>query len=462
MDSVSAPQLIQALDYDDLRRLGVLPDFETLTPRVETKKYPKFIYSAEKDNPDIFTDFTTAIQALVRSEISGQNKPFSELWTGSSVLPKEFHEESKYLFDISKWVQSNLSFKGVKVDSCLAYQNLVANPDLLSDEFIMDIKCISSFKPVKEKIWMQICVYSALARQNGMTGNVLGLALPMQKKILWYNMANWDSSAFLKVLLQEAQWVLGDSQVVSQQFFSSSIGSHLALQFVMSTEFSRFSAPCQIFLQGPQNRRRVSQASLESLRNNLPKINFPTFVHGRYLYNLCSDEEWVVESLKEELQDAAYIGARGVVVHVGKSTGQPLGRALSRMEKNIRSVLEVATESCPLILETCAKQGTELLGNLEEFSAFCSLFSSRPNFKICVDTCHCFAAGYDPLFFLSSVEARFPGSVVLVHFNDSLEKRGRCVDRHQTPGIGFVGFERMKAIHKFCTEKSIPMVGEYH
>lgn len=462
MDSVPASRLIQALDYDELRRMGILPDFEISTPRVETKKYPKFIYSAEKDNPNIFVDFATFIEALSRSTISGQNKPFSELWTGNSSLPKEFQEDNKYLFEVSNWVQSNLSFKDSKNGLCLTYQNLSANPDLVSNDFVMDVKCASSFKPIKEKVWMQLCVYSALARQNGMSGNVVGLALPMQKKVLWYNLVSWDSSAFLKVLLQEAHWVLEDSRIVSQQFFSSKIGSHLALQFVMSAEFSRFSAPCQVFLQGPQNRRRVSQASLDALRISLPKINFPTFVHGRYLYNLCSDEQWVVESLKEELQDAAYIGAKGVVVHVGKSVDQPLGRALSRMERNVRSALEVATEQCPLILETCAKQGTELLGNLEEFSAFCSLFSSRPNFKICVDTCHCFAAGYDPLFFLSSLEARFPGSVVLVHFNDSLEKRGRCVDRHQTPGIGFVGFERMKAIHQFCVEKSIPMVGEYH
>jgi endonuclease IV len=54
-----------------------------------------------------------------------------------------------------------------------------------------------------------------------------------------------------------------------------------------------------------------------------------------------------------------------------------------------------------IILETAAGQGTELIttknNSLEEFSSFYNRFSEEDKnyIKICVDTCHIYAAGYD-------------------------------------------------------------------
>lgn len=71
-----------------------------------------------------------------------------------------------------------------------------------------------------------------------------------------------------------------------------------------------------------------------------------------------------------------------------------------------------------------------------------------------------FAAGHDPLEFLQKWEKSYPGSLVLVHYNDSKEKCGEKKDRHAFPGDGFIGAEKMCLIEAWCRERNLPMVLE--
>jgi deoxyribonuclease-4 len=196
------------------------------------------------------------------------------------------------------------------------------------------------------------------------------------------------------------------------------------------------------------------------------------FVHSQYLINLCNPpgsaaDAYGADLLIKNLQAAVAMKARGVVVHVGKSTTLPLPEALANMRANIARVLPHATEACPLLLETPAGQGTEVLRTYEEFTAFVASFGPDPRFRICVDTCHVFVCdghGGDPtapLTYIKRLTAEHPGLLALIHFNDSAAPCGSCADRHAYIGQGHLGIEGMTALAEAGTAAATPMVIEY-
>jgi deoxyribonuclease-4 len=48
----------------------------------------------------------------------------------------------------------------------------------------------------------------------------------------------------------------------------------------------------------------------------------------------------------------------------------------------------------------------------------------------------------------------------LVHYNDSLEACGSCLDRHAFMGSGHIGLEGMIAIAELCSSAGVPMLTE--
>ena len=181
------------------------------------------------------------------------------------------------------------------------------------------------------------------------------------------------------------------------------------------------------------------------------------FVHSAYLINLCSqtDDGFHSSLLIKTLQIAVAIGARGVVVHVGKATTQELSVALATMRTNLVACLEAATPSCPILLETPAGQGTEVLTEREAFIGFVATFND-PRLRICIDTCHVFACGHAPLDYLAAATPL----TTLVHFNDSATPCGSRLDRHAFVGSGHIGLAAMTEIADFGSANQQPMVIE--
>jgi deoxyribonuclease-4 len=121
--------------------------------------------------------------------------------------------------------------------------------------------------------------------------------------------------------------------------------------------------------------------------------------------------------------------------------------------------MEQATAECPVLLETPSGQGTETLVGQDEFIAFFQQFDD-PRLRICVDTCHVFAAGIDPLTYIKAVEQVNPHLLQLIHLNDSKAPCGSCVDRHEAIGQGHIGMEKMREIIVYGESKRYPMVYE--
>ncbi len=83
---------------------------------------------------------------------------------------------------------------------------------------------------------------------------------------------------------------------------------------------------------------------------------------------------------------------------------------------------------------------------------------------ICIDTCHCHAAGYD-MADKSGLkklvddlgENDLLESVRAIHLNDSKKECGSRVDRHEHIGHGTIGLEGMQRFLKHKAFRDLPM-----
>jgi deoxyribonuclease-4 len=248
---------------------------------------------------------------------------------------------------------------------------------------------------------------------------------------------------------------------------SHKIGNHVGKAKTITATLNSLhptEKPYQMFLSGPLNTKiSIKDEELEAAKDAQNKVGIRMYVHSPYIINLCQEpgtkEDYGVVCLMKNLQYASRIGLRGVVVHVGKSTKTPLPLALEYMRTNLTTALAAATESCPILLETPAGQGTETLTTHADFVAFVQSFNT-PKLRICVDTCHVFASGQNPLDYIQKTYTADPTLIKLVHFNDSETPCGSCVDRHAFIGTGKIGYAALKEIADYCRDRTISMVVE--
>jgi deoxyribonuclease-4 len=249
---------------------------------------------------------------------------------------------------------------------------------------------------------------------------------------------------------------------------SHKIGNHVGKLKTVTATLSSLqqvnTRPYQMFLSGPLSTKIfIKDEELAAANAAQQSSQVRMYVHSPYIINLCQEpgtkEDYGVVCLMKNLTYADTMGLKGVVVHVGKSTKTPLALAIDYMRANLTKALAAATESCPILLETPAGQGTETLTKLNDFVAFVQSFNT-PKLRICVDTCHVFATGQNPLEYIKKVYEADPTLLKLVHFNDSDTPCGSCVDRHAYIGTGKIGYAALKEIADYCRERAIPMVVE--
>src|SRR5690606_19056907 len=83
----------------------------------------------------------------------------------------------------------------------------------------------------------------------------------------------------------------------------------------------------------------------------------------------------------------------------------------------------------------------------------------RNKMKICVDTCHVFAAGFQPLDFINVlISNNIP--IGLIHFNDSKLDFGCKKDRHEEIGKGYIGLNNLIEVARFALDNNIDLVKE--
>jgi deoxyribonuclease-4 len=342
---------------------------------------------------------------------------------------------------------------------------VTGHPDIRTPDQVFEVKMTGQLKQNWVDFLFQVFAYAALAPEV----NDIYLVLPLQE-IVWHhpvNQAGWPKRAAFRDFLHQAaakkDTSSGSGLAALALIEEHHIGSHMPkLKSLVDTVHS-FPAgkPHQIFLAGPQSSRlSIADAELAAANAAVVTTGASVFIHSPYIINLCTkpgtNDDYHTALLIKNLQYGVAMGAKGVVVHVGKSTTQPLPEAMANMRANLLTALEHASPSCPILLETPAGQGTEVLRTSAEFAAFVADIND-PRLRICVDTCHVFACGEDPEAYLAAMP---PAYTKLIHFNDSATPCGSCLDRHAFIGQGHIGIEKMTTVAIAGTSSATPMVIE--
>jgi deoxyribonuclease-4 len=126
-----------------------------------------------------------------------------------------------------------------------------------------------------------------------------------------------------------------------------------------------------------------------------------------------------------------------------------------------------ATKDVKLVIENTAGQGSNLGYKFEHLAYIIDKIEDKSRVGVCIDTCHMFTAGYDIRTreaydktwneFDSIVGRKY---LMGMHINDSKPDLGSRVDRHDSLGVGKIGWDAFRFIMNDERMDDIPLVLE--
>jgi deoxyribonuclease-4 len=198
----------------------------------------------------------------------------------------------------------------------------------------------------------------------------------------------------------------------------------------------------------------------------------PIVAHANYLINLASSERATarrsLEGLVTDLQRAAALGLRWVILHPGAHLGAGEDAGLRRAAGQASRALEQTSRlDVGLLLETTAGQGTCLGSRFEHLAGLLDAIACPQRMGVCFDTCHAFAAGYDlrtPAAYRATMR-QLDHTVGLqrvhaIHLNDAKGDLGSHLDRHAHIGHGRLGLTPFRCILRDRRLRRVPKLLE--
>lgn len=247
------------------------------------------------------------------------------------------------------------------------------------------------------------------------------------------------------------------------------IGAHISRETTLMGTIEKIKNnkgnALQIFASNPRGTKITNLnekffGNLNEIKSYINKNNFAIVIHNPYTINLATpfingkkeleikDCYWI-QLLINELKIAHQLGSYGCVVHCGKYTKNTPEEGLNNMKRSLKFIITEIKRlklTSRIILETSTGQGTELLYKYEDFLDFYNSFSEDDkNFlKICIDTCHIWAAGYELMEILQIT--RKNGNmkdIGVIHINNSKNPKESHLDRHEIIRAGYINLEEI-------------------
>lgn len=199
---------------------------------------------------------------------------------------------------------------------------------------------------------------------------------------------------------------------------------------------------------------------------------FSVFAHANYLINLAATNPQFhansIRALAEELVRADQLELPFLVLHPGAHLGvgeeAGLEKIVDSIDEVFRKIPEVRTK---IALEITAGQGSCVGHRFEHLAHIIANARDPDRLRVCLDTAHLFAAGYD-IGSETGVRKVFRefdrvigrSRLVAIHLNDSKTGRGSRVDRHEHIGKGRIGLDAFRFIMRSPRFRKIPKVLE--
>lgn len=255
------------------------------------------------------------------------------------------------------------------------------------------------------------------------------------------------------------------------------IGGHLSISGGHINALSKtveIGGNClQLFSSSPRNWK-VNPPSDEQVKefiNLKHKLSIePIYFHTSYLINL-ADNNFIgkksMHTLTSELKLAKKMEVMGTIIHLGSfklKEGKPTNNQYDVLFKNIHEILNYTPKETLFIIENA---GNNKIGNSLDELGFIVKSLNHPRVKVCLDTCHFHAAGYDlsskdkfDKYFKEFDQKIGLNKLEVFQINDSKDPLGSFRDRHENIGEGQIPFETFRLLLTDERTKYIPFILE--
>jgi deoxyribonuclease-4 len=215
----------------------------------------------------------------------------------------------------------------------------------------------------------------------------------------------------------------------------------------------------------PYTEEEIGQFKINRKKTGITSV----IAHDSYLLNLGSPDSALrirsIAAFIDELERCEILGVSNLIAHPGAHVGTGEAAGIKTIAKSLN---EVHT-ACPgynakVTLEITAGQGSNLGYRFEQIASIIDATKQSDRVRVCFDTEHAFAAGYD-IRTKEGYERTFDefddaigiDLLAAFHLNDSKKEFNSRVDRHEHIGKGFIGVEAFRLLMNYERFWGLPM-----
>jgi deoxyribonuclease IV len=257
------------------------------------------------------------------------------------------------------------------------------------------------------------------------------------------------------------------------------LGAHMSIRGGVSMAIERArSIRCtamQMFVKNNMQwfARPLTSEEIRAFLNHVQRGELlSVFAHANYLINLAATNPQFhansIRALAEELVRADQLELPFLVLHPGAHLGAGEEAGLKKIADSVDEVFrKIPKVKTKIALEITAGQGSCIGHRFEHLAHIIANVREPERLRVCLDTAHLFAAGYD-IGSEPGVRKTFHqfdrvigrDRLVAIHVNDSKTGRGSRVDRHDHIGKGRIGLHAFRFIMRSPRFSKIPKVLE--
>jgi deoxyribonuclease-4 len=222
------------------------------------------------------------------------------------------------------------------------------------------------------------------------------------------------------------------------------IGVHIDQADPLTEATARGADAVQFFLGDPQGwKGPVIPGDPAELKASFAAAGVDPYIHAPYVVNVATTNNRIRipsrKILTQQLEAAASIGAKGLIVHGGHVTN---GVDPAEGYANWQKVMERVERPIPLLIENTAGGTNAMARTLDAIGRLwdavtAGVADGSGEVGFCLDTCHAYSAGLDLGDVVDKIKA-ITGRIDLVHCNNSRDEFGSSRDRHANLTTGTI------------------------